>query len=81
MALPGQVNENLPKPARVSKHSRRNRRVEIAGQFQIFCRRTDAQNLQHRLNRLAQIKFDRFEFQLPGFNLGKVQNIVQNPQE
>ena len=76
-----QIDQNLAQPPRVAAQQTGNRRFDQAVEFEIFLLRPDGQHLDRIFHRNAQIEIQGLQLQLAGFNLGEIQNLVDDRQQ
>src|SRR4029077_2318348 len=79
--VPHEVEQDLAESSRIATEYRTHVRVHQAGQIQPFAERTLGEQLQRLVHRSAQVKVDELQGQLAGFNLGKVENIVDDGKQ
>ena len=76
-----QVHHNLPEAARIAKQISRHIGMEETGQIEPFGRCAFRHEVQGFFDGQAQIELDRLQIQFPRFNLGKIENVVDDRQQ
>jgi len=70
-----------PQPERIDKHGFRHERIDAAQQFQAFLMRPQRHGLDHLFHRRPQVGRRRIQHQLAGFDLGEIQNVVDDVEQ
>ena len=76
-----QIVQYLTQPAGVTVNARWNVGMNVARKFQPLVVGTLGHDLRHILHDVVQIERDAFQFQLPGLDLGKVQDVIDDPEQ
>ena len=76
-----QVEQDLPESSRIPPHEGRHVRVGQAREFQPLVRRLHGQHVDHILQGGADVEIQRLQVQLPGLDLGEVQDVVDQGHE
>ena len=76
--VPNQVHEDLAQSAGVSSHGFGHVGSDFAQQLQPLFVGSYRQSFQCRLQTIAQVEIDSLDIDLSCFNLGEVQNVVDN---
>jgi hypothetical protein len=70
--------QDLTNPTRITQQSLRNSRLDVVNKFQPFLLRAKAERHHGFTQTLAKIERNRLQFHFPGFNLGEVQNVIDD---
>ena len=76
-----QVGEDLAQPGGIANHRQRGRGVHIQAQLQALGPGLEAQHRLHILHHGQQIEVQGLEDQLPGLDLGEVEDVVDEGQQ
>ena len=76
-----QMSENLPQPCRVADESIGHFRIDAAGQIEPLGLSPLAKSAQEVAKNLTEPELVRFEIELPGFDLGEIEQIVDDRQK
>ena len=76
-----EIGENLPQPHRVAAHAPRYLLVDRAGDFQSLALGALTEKLDHILDRLDRIEHHLFQVDFAGFDLGEVENLVDDLEQ
>ncbi len=79
--VPDQVDQNLPEPSRIAVNPRRHVRPHLAHQTQPLGIRRNLQAFQRVENEIAEIELPYFQPQLAGFDLGNIQDVVDDGEK
>jgi len=77
----GQVGENLTQACRIAAHRQSNRRLDRDTELQALRLGALLHQPAHRLERVAQVDADAFQFELVGFDLRVVEDVVDDAQQ
>ena len=73
-----QVENDLAEAERVSADPLWRLRRNVAQELQLFFRRPQSQSLQSFFQLVPQIEINGFQFDLAGFDFGKVQDVIDD---
>ena len=76
-----EVDDNLAEPRGITHHSGGHRRIDPAKQFQVLLRGPRRKGIKCILDTLPQVKRRHLEVDLPGLDLGIVEDVVDDGQE
>ena len=76
-----QIDDHLPQPQRVAQQGVGDFRRDVIGEFETLFGGADGQRLQGITQSVPQIKRQRFQVEFARFDLGKIQNIVEQQQQ
>jgi hypothetical protein len=76
-----QVDEHLAQAIRVAAHLGRNRRIDLAVEFDALGLGAAGEYLNGLLDGVAQAEVDALQFQLARFDFGEVQDVVDDSQQ
>ncbi len=76
-----QVRDHLPDTAPVADKGARKIGRVIEGQGQALLAGLVLQNFHHILQDFEQVKGDEFDDQFAGFNLGEIQDVIDDPEQ
>ncbi len=76
-----QVHQNLPQSSRISAHDRRCGVFQDANELKSFPVSAFGKKGHQFLHHVAQIKVNPIEFELTGFDFGKIQNVINQSQQ
>ena len=76
-----QVQQHLLQAVRIAHHAVRHGFVDMDAQVQALFAGGHRENLDRLVHALAQREWDRTQVQLSGFDLGEIQNVVQQRQQ
>ena len=76
----GQIENDLPEPGRIGHHLLGDIGVDFADQFDALFVSADGYGTQGLLQQLVDTERHRIDLQPPGFDLGKVQNVVDDSE-
>ncbi len=79
--IPRQVDKDLAQPAGVAPQQGRDFGTHDADQLEALFARADGQHIHGFFHARAQIKIQTLQRQLAGFDLGEVQNVVDEVQQ
>src|SRR5580698_3443214 len=79
--IPDEIRYNLPQAKGIPLQDIRNVRVDVASDLELFSASAEGQAFHRVAEHLANLKRRRVEFQLSRFDLGKVENIVDERQQ
>ena len=71
-----EIDQNLVKAIWIAGQRAGDIGSEMTRQFQAFLIRSHRENFDCFFNEIAQVEFDRLEFDMAGLHLGKVKNVV-----
>ena len=80
-AVAEQVDEHLAQPGHVAEDLRRHAVVHLVGQVELLFRRLGGQQIQGVLDARAQVEGLVLQFELAGFDLGEIQDVVDDGEE
>ncbi len=73
-----QVNQNLPQTSHITFDRQRHVVVNRDGEFQFLLRRFRRQKINRRLDALVHIKWLILQIEFTRFDLGEIQNIIDD---
>ena len=76
-----QIEQNLPQTQRIAHQTERQVRINAKNQFDPFALCAQGQNRGNVVEHLGKIEDDVFDLQFPGFDLRKVENVVENAKQ
>ena len=76
-----EVDQDLPHAPRISHQRFWDARIYVINQLDSFLVRAEAQRLHRLADAFAQIERNDFQFQLAGFDLRKVENVVDDREQ
>src|ERR1700728_1864018 len=76
-----QVEEDLPQSSRIPRYRFGHFRSNVAKQFEPFLLRPQRERFQGLFHAVVQVKVDHFQVDLPGLDLGKVKNVVDDGKQ
>ena len=76
-----QIDDHLPQPVRISDHDFRNIAGNFEQKFDAFLMRLESQCPQHGFQAFAQIEIDRFQVHLARFDLGEIEDVVNDREQ
>ena len=76
-----QVHHHLAKPAGIAEQAIGNIRRDTTGKFETLFGGAHRERSTGFFHQIPHGKGDRFQFQFAGFDLGKIEDIVQQPQQ
>ncbi len=76
-----QVGDDLPHARGIALHAARGRRRIMHHQLQALVARIDALHLRHGFDFMQQVERDRFELQLARFDLGEIEDVIDQLQQ
>ena len=76
-----EIHQDLPQASWIANDNFGHLSVDVADQFQPFLAGPETDRPDYLAQVLAQIEINFFEFQLAGFYLGKIKNIVDDHQQ
>src|SRR6185312_10805034 len=80
-AVSGEVDEDLPESSRVARQGLGHIRSEAAYEFHSLFMSAHRERFHGVLDATAQIHLDTFQVEFPRFNAGKIENIVDHPEQ
>ena len=79
--VPQQVHQDLAQSHGVAAHQARHGRIDLHDQLQTLAGRHIGVQVDRQLEVLGQVEIDEFEREPARFDFGKVQNVVNDPQQ
>ena len=76
-----EVHQNLPNPRRVAQQQIGNPRRDLARELDVFLGSPCRENFQGIVQRVSQLEWAWVKIKLSGFDLGEIQNIVNDLQQ
>ncbi len=76
-----QVEQDLPQPRHVAAHRRRHVALEQVGEVELLLRGARADEVERRLDALAQIERLRLDVHAPGLDLREVEDVVDDGEQ
>src|ERR1700686_1752960 len=76
--IANQVDNNLPKPVRITNYFFRYRRIQAPVEFETLFKGGYREKFERHFRAVPRIKSNRFKFHLAGFDLGKVENVIDD---
>ncbi len=76
-----EIDQNLTQASRIAADFRRHVRIDRADQFQALGVRTRGADFDRLFDGFAQTEIDALEFELAGFDLGEIENVVDDLQQ
>ena len=80
-ALDEQVEQDLAQPRHVADDRRRHVALEHVGDVEVLLRRARADEVERRLDALAQVERLRLDVHAPGLDLREVEDVVDDGQQ
>src|SRR5262245_26246398 len=76
-----QVQEDLPEPAGIAGEQCRSHEINMTDKVKTLVLCFTRHQVYGVFDGGTQVKVQDLQFQLPGFNLGKIQNVIDNGQQ
>ena len=76
-----EVHENLAQARRVALDEIGHGGIDVRGELQALAVRLDGEQARHVFDGVAQVELDVLEIELAGFDLGEVENVVDDGEQ
>src|SRR4029078_12725698 len=76
-----EIVQDLPEPARIAAQKAGNAGIDVTGQLDVLAVSTFGQQFHGAFDRFAQVEIEELEHEFAGFDLGEVQNVVDDREQ